>query len=221
MAFASGCYLSLAGLTLRFQGLIKALNQGIIPDTHHALRPLTNGLLLDLYRVVRADKSRTVGIPQRLVDILLCLGYLPGSVNSLQLRKCFEKAGSRLYDTFDTKRLKKYGGTEAQVYLSRVRTDCTQPAGVNTSTNQATTDPTAEPPPELGPEVCQPATRQPASASDACGAAHQDTAGCGDLHVRSSAKPQKVPPCMIRTPLCSPAAVCVDGVNQDSFRSGV
>jgi hypothetical protein len=157
-----------------------------------------------------------VGIPQRLVDILLGLGYIVGAVSTLKLRKCYEKAGSRLHSTFDTRRLKIFDGVSAHVYLSRCRTDCAQPVGANAGTPWLATNLTSESPYESG-RHCYGTCRMLPAAGGACDeGAHTESAAAPAVNLDTPHSPPKV----LLIHCASDMLLCADCLAQDSIHEG-
>jgi hypothetical protein len=99
--------------------LSDALNAELTPPECCPSPPLTNGILLDLYRTSKKDPDRTVSVPQRLVELLHYLGYIP-AVGAAAEKKWY-RAGSSMFDALVTKNLSKFGGVPKRQYLEQVR----------------------------------------------------------------------------------------------------
>lgn len=108
--------------------LSNALNAELgVPDCPPS-PPLTNGILLDLFRTSKADQDRAVSLPQRLVELLHCLGYIPAV--GLTAEKKWFRASSSMYEALVVKNLRKFGGVSKRVYLDTVREPSTELSGM-------------------------------------------------------------------------------------------
>jgi hypothetical protein len=71
-----GSHLLAAGMTASVNGIVHALNNQLGFQRCRPSEKFTNGILLDLYRISKGDRERTVGLPVRLAELMHGLGYI-------------------------------------------------------------------------------------------------------------------------------------------------
>jgi hypothetical protein len=115
-----GSHLLAAGINDTVRALSHALNAKL--GFHRCPAPsvpLTNGIVLDLYRCSKEDRDSTVSLPQRLVELLYHLGYIQSVDREAQ--KKWNTAGSRMHKAFCVRNSRKLGGLAKDAYLAQIR----------------------------------------------------------------------------------------------------
>ena len=117
----AGALLAAVHLKDTVDAMMGVLDAGESVNVQDVLTPLTNGVLLDLYRCALAG-NESVG--PRLVALLHSLGYI-AVADRLAERK-WVCAAKRTYDMCVTKKAKFPKGVKMFEFLACVRADCSQ-----------------------------------------------------------------------------------------------
>ena len=129
MAPSSGRYLAQADLLGTVEHMQRDLDGGIQPTVMKPTVPLTNGMLLDLYRLAKLAKSAG----RRIVELLQSLGYEATTTCPKDREKMWCRHGGKLIQ-MSQKNLQK--GKLAK-HLAMVRNDCIQPDRMQSPVNRA------------------------------------------------------------------------------------
>ena len=132
----AGALLAAVHLKDTVDAMMGVLDAGESVNVQDVSTPLTNGVLLDLYRCALASKE---SVGPRLVALLHGLGYI-AVADRLAERK-WVCAAKRTYDMCVTKKAKFPKGVKKFEFLARVRADCSQSKRTENSHGGTAEDP--------------------------------------------------------------------------------